>query len=133
MLRLSLLLTLLPGLAAAQQAGWGNVGNQQEEKGFSWTDPLFGGTWMAWTAATAAIFVFIFGFMAVLTVIEIRYPGGAERKGVFGLVTTRGDRLFIGLLGTVYIFLAWLGLIGMPLWGPLALAIAWMAFCFWKV
>ena len=71
--------------------------------------------------------------LAVLTVLEIRYPGGQERRGVLGLTTTRGDRLFISLLGTVYIFLAWLGLFGMPLWAPLALSIAWGIFCFWKV
>jgi len=52
---------------------------------------------------------------------------------VLGLTTTRGDRLFISLLGTSYIFLAWLGLIGMPLWWPLGLSLAWAAFCFWKV
>ena len=71
--------------------------------------------------------------LGVLTVIEIRHPGGAERKGVFRLTTTRGDRLFMTLLGSVYIFLAWLGLFGMPLWAPLALAILWGVFCFWKV
>jgi predicted small integral membrane protein len=69
----------------------------------------------------------------LLTVLELRYPGGAERKGAFGLVTTRGDRLFITLLGSVYIFLAWLGLFGLPLWVPLGLALAWATFCFWKV
>jgi predicted small integral membrane protein len=29
--------------------------------------------------------------------------------------------------------MAWLGLIGMPLWWPLAISIAWGIFCFWKV
>ena len=89
--------------------------------------------WMAWTWPTALFFIGIFSAMAVLTVIEIRDPGGAERKGVLGLTTTRGDRLFISLLGAAYIFLAWLGLFGMPLWVPLGLAIAWGVFCFWKV
>jgi predicted small integral membrane protein len=89
--------------------------------------------WMAWTWPTALVFVGIFSAMAVLTVLEIRNPGGDERKGVLGLTTTRGDRLFITLLGTVYIFLAWIGLFGMPLWGPLGIAIAWGAFTFWKV
>ena len=131
MTRLLILFLLLPVSALAQ--GWGNVSKQEEPKGFSWTDPLFGGTWMAWTAATAAVFTGIFSAMAILTVIEIRHPGGAERKGVLGLTTTRGDRLFITLLGTVYIFLAWLGLIGMPLWGALGLSILWGIFCFWKV
>jgi predicted small integral membrane protein len=88
---------------------------------------------MAWTWPTAAVFIFIFSAMGVLTVIEIKYPGGDERRGVLGLTTTRGDRLFISLLGTVYIFLAWIGLFGMPLWVPLGLGLAWGVFCFWKV
>ena len=131
MRRLVLLLALLPCTALAQ--GWGNVGKAQEPTGFSWTEPLFGGTWMAWTAATAAVFVGIFGAMAVLTAVEIAWPGGAKRRGILGLTTTRGDRLFITLLGTVYIFLAWLGIMGMPLWWPLGLSILWGVFCFWKV
>mgnify|MGYP000150032987 FL=1 len=126
-------LLLLPATVQAQTQGWGSVAKQPEPKGFSWTDPLFVGTWMAWTAATAAVFIGIFGAMAVLTVIEIRHPGGAERKGVPGLTTTRGDRLFMTLLGTVYIFLAWLGFFGEPLWTPLGLSLAWGVFCFWKV
>ena len=130
-MRCLLALLLLPGAAFAQ--GWGNVAKPAEPKGFSWTDPLWGGTWMAWTAATAAVFVGIFAAMAVLVVLEIRWPGGAERRGVLGLTTTRGDRLFITLLGSVYIFLAWLGLTDALLWTPLGLAILWGAFCFWKV
>lgn len=90
-------------------------------------------SWMAWTWPTALLFIGIFTAIGILIALEIRYPGGAERKGVLGLVTTRGDRLFISLLGTSYIFLAWLGLLGMPLWWPLGLSIAWGAFCFWKV
>ncbi|WP_347313635.1 DUF2160 domain-containing protein [Defluviimonas sp. SAOS-178_SWC] len=88
---------------------------------------------MAWTPATLAVFVGIFSAMAVLTVLEVRRPGGDERRGVLGLTTTRGDRLFITLLGTSYIFMAWLGFIGMPLWWPLVIAIGWGIFCFWKV
>lgn len=90
-------------------------------------------TWMAWTWPTALVFIGIFTAMGIITVIEIKRPGGAERKGVLGLVTTRGDRLFISLLGSVYIFLAWLGIMGTPLWIPLGLALLWGFFCFWKV
>lgn len=129
---LAILLTLLPGLASAQQAGWGNIG-KPVEKEFSWTQPLWPSFWMAWTPATLAVFVGIFAAMAVLTVLEIRNPGGDERQGILGLTTTRGDRLFITLLGTSYIFMAWLGLVGMPLWWPLIIAIGWGVFCFWKV
>jgi len=88
---------------------------------------------MAWTWPTALLFIGIFSAMGVLTVLELRHPGGDERKGVLGLVTTRGDRLFITLLGSVYIHLAWLGIIGVPLWIPLGISIAWGAFAFWKV
>lgn len=90
-------------------------------------------SWMAWTWPTALLFIGIFSAIGVLTVLEIRKPGGDERLGALGLITTRGDRLFISLLGSAYIFLAWLGLMGMPLWWPLGLAIAWGVFCFWKV
>ncbi|UWQ44847.1 DUF2160 domain-containing protein [Leisingera aquaemixtae] len=90
-------------------------------------------SWMAWTWPTALLFIGIFTAIGVLIIAEIRHPGGAARKGVLGLATTRGDRLFISLLGTSYIFLAWLGLVGMPLWWPLGLSIAWGIFCFWKV
>lgn len=129
---LALLAALIPGAAMAQTQGWGNLG-KPVEKGFSWTEPLWPDFWMAWTPATLAVFVGIFAAMGVLTVLEIRNPGGDERKGVLGLVTTRGDRLFISLLGTSYIFMAWLWLVGMPLWWPLALAILWGVFVFWKV
>ena len=90
-------------------------------------------TWMAWTWPTALVFIGVFSAMAVLVALEIKYPGGHERKGVLGLTTTRGDRLFISLLGTVYIFLFWLWLFGTPLWWPLAISVCAGAFCFWKV
>ena len=63
---------------------------------------------------TACVFAGIFSAMAVLIILEMRYPGGQERRGILGLTTTRGDRLFISLLGSAY-FLAWLGLVGTPL------------------
>ena len=47
---------------------------------------------------------------------EKKKPGGSPRKGVLGLDTTRGDRLFISLLSSAYIHLGWLGLIGPMLW-----------------
>lgn len=130
------ILVTLPAMAAAQQAGWGNLGKKQAEV-FTWskwwTEPLFGGFWMAWTRATLAFFLFVFASITILALVEWRRPGGDERTGVLGLATTRGDRLFIGLLGSAYIFLGWLGLIGAPLWAPLGLAVLWLAFCFWKV
>jgi predicted small integral membrane protein len=125
-------LALFAAPAQAQQAGWGNTG-QPVDKGFSWTDPLWPSFWMAWTPATLAFFVALFAAMGLLTLLEIRRPGGDERRGILGLTTTRGDRLFIALLGSSYIFMAWLGLVGLPLWWPLGLALAWGLICFWKV
>ncbi|SMX33183.1 hypothetical protein RUA8715_00112 [Ruegeria arenilitoris] len=121
-----------PALAQAK-AGWGNVG-QEEPKGFSWTDPLWPDFWMAWTPATLAVFVGIFSAIALIGVLEVvKFRDGIERRGVLGLTTTLGDRLFITLLGSAYIFLAWLGLVGQPVWTPLFLSIGWGIFVFWKV
>jgi predicted small integral membrane protein len=90
-------------------------------------------SWMAWTWPTALIFIALFSTIGFLVFLEIRNPGGDERKGALGLVTHRGDRLFLTCLGTSFIFLAWLGLVGMPLWAPLGISICWGIFCFWKV
>jgi predicted small integral membrane protein len=80
-------------------------------------------SWMAWTWPTAAFFCFIALCLVTMTVWELKSPGGAPRHGILGLDTTRGDRLFISLLGSAFIFLAWLAVMGPPLWGPLAIAI----------
>ncbi|MEQ9037618.1 MAG: DUF2160 domain-containing protein [Silicimonas sp.] len=134
MLRCLSLFLLIPGPVLAQaKAGWGNVG-QQEEKGFSWTDPLWPEFWMAWTPATLAVFVGIFSAILIIGLLEgLWLRDGLERKGVLGLTTTLGDRLFITLLGSAYIFLAWLGFVGQPIWIPLFIAIGWGIFVFWKV
>lgn len=129
----ALALALAPAAALAQATGgWANVG-KPKETGFSWTRPLFDGFWMAWTPATLAFFAFVFCAIALMGLLEWRSPGGAPRHGVLGLDTTRGDRLFISLLGSSYVFLGWLALMGTPLWGALAIAVAWGAFVFWKV
>ena len=86
--------------------------------------------WMAWTWPTAAFFAFIVCAIAFMGFLEYRSPGGAPRHGILGLHTTRGDRLFIGLLISAFIMLGWLFVMGTPLWGGLAICIAWVAFCF---
>ena len=52
-------------------------------------------------------------------------PGGSPRLGILRLDTTRGDRLFISLLGSAFIHLAWLGLVGPNLWWALALSVVY--------
>lgn len=82
-------------------------------------------SWMAWTWPTTAFFIFILLCLVAMGIWEWRQPGGAPRRGIIGLDTTRGDRLFITLLGAAFIFLAWLGVMGTPLWGPLAISLAY--------
>ena len=55
-------------------------------------------TWMAWTWETAAFFLCIAGMLIGMTIWELRSPGGAPRRGILAIRTTRGDRLFISLL-----------------------------------
>jgi len=80
-------------------------------------------SWMAWTWQTAAFFGFIILCLIGMSIWEIKSPGGAPRHGILGLDTTRGDRLFISLLGSAFIHLAWLGLVGPNLWWALGLSL----------
>ena len=82
-------------------------------------------SWMAWTWQTAAFFVFIALALIGMGVWEWRVPGGAPRRGILGLDTTRGDRLFITLLGSAFINLAWLGLVGPSLGWAVAISVAY--------
>jgi predicted small integral membrane protein len=61
--------------------------------------------WMAWTLPVAVFFSCIALMLVGMTVWEIRSPTIA-RKGWLPIVTTRGDRLFIGLLCAAYVNLA---------------------------
>ncbi|MCP5446179.1 MAG: DUF2160 domain-containing protein [Chromatiaceae bacterium] len=83
-------------------------------------------SWMAWTWPTAAFFIFILLAIATMGVWEHFSPGGGPRRGALGLDTTRGDRLFISIIGSAFIHLGWLALMGTPLWGALAISIAFL-------
>ncbi len=87
-------------------------------------------SWMAWTWPTAAFFGFIACCLIAMAVWEFKDPGGSPRRGVLALDTTRGDRLFISLLGSAFIFLGWLAFFSTPLWGGLAISIVWIIFVF---
>ena len=80
-------------------------------------------TWMAWTWPTAAFFGFVILCLVSMSVWEWFSPGGGPRRGILGLDTTRGDRLFISLLGSGFIHLGWLGLLGTPLWGAVVISV----------
>jgi predicted small integral membrane protein len=68
-------------------------------------------SWMYWTPPVAVFFIVIVLMLIGMTVWEIKSPTLA-RKGFLPLVTTRGDRLFIGLLGAAYINLMFVGSAG---------------------
>jgi predicted small integral membrane protein len=87
-------------------------------------------SWMAWTWPTAIFFIAIFASIASMGFLEYRTPGGAPRHGVFGLDTTRGDRLFISILGSCFIMLAWLGIVSDTIWGGLVVSFFWAVFIF---
>lgn len=86
-------------------------------------------SWMAWTWPTAIFFIAIALLLAAMTVWCLIAPQ-PERRGVLGLRTTQGDRLFISLLGAAYIHLGWLGLFGPPVWGALVVSLLYAAAVF---
>lgn len=67
--------------------------------------------WMVWTTPVAVFFIGIALLLIGMTVWEIKSPT-TLRKGFLPIATTRGDRLFIGLLSAAYINLAFVGLAG---------------------
>ena len=81
--------------------------------------------WMAWTLPTAVFFIVIACILIVMTIWQVKAPS-FERKGFLPIATTPGDLLFIGLLGSAYINLAWLALTSISLWIGLVIAAIWM-------
>jgi predicted small integral membrane protein len=65
-------------------------------------------SWMVWTTPVAVFFCCVGLMLVAMTVWEIRSPT-VMRKGFLPIATTRGDRLFIGLLAAGYINLILLG------------------------
>ena len=61
--------------------------------------------WMAWTLPVAVFFCSIVLMLIGMTVWELKSPT-VLRKGFLPIATTRGDRLFIGLLSAAYLNLA---------------------------
>ena len=86
--------------------------------------------WMAWTWQTALFFGLLFCVLAVMTTLAALRPE-RDRIGMLGLPTTRGDRLFLTLLGAAFIHLGWLALAGeAPLWGASILSLIYGAAMF---
>jgi predicted small integral membrane protein len=84
---------------------------------------------MAWTWQTGIFFAVIASLLLLMTVLAVWRPE-TERVGILRMATTRGDRLFISLLGSAFIHLAWLGLVGPDLWPALGLSLLYAAAVF---
>jgi predicted small integral membrane protein len=81
--------------------------------------------WMYWTPITAGFFIVIGLMLVGMTVWEVVAPS-VERRGFLPIATTRGDRFFIGLLGSAYINIAWVGLTHWSLWFALPISLVWI-------
>lgn len=81
---------------------------------------------MAWTLPSALFFIGIASLLLVMTVLEIRKPC-VERKGWLPISTTRGDRLFIGLLSSAFVHLLFLGLTDLTLCVAFGISVVIMA------
>ena len=94
----------------------------RDDSGMLWYDPMIPGGWMAWTFPEALFFFLIASLLIIFTLLAIRFPE-TPRRGVLRIETTRGDRLFITLLGSAFINLVWLFFFGAPLTWPLILSL----------
>ena len=65
--------------------------------------------WMAWTLPVAVFFCSVVLMLIGMTIWELKSPT-TSRRGWLPLETTRGDRLFIGLLAAAYVNLAFVAL-----------------------
>jgi len=88
-------------------------------------------TWMAWTWPTAAFFLSILGLLVMMSVWEAASPGGHPRHGILRFETTRGDRLFVSLLGSAFLFFGSLFFFeDATLWPALALCLVYAVLVF---
>ena len=81
--------------------------------------------WMAWTLETGVFFGVIAALIAAYTVWGLASPS-VPRRGVLPMPTTRGDRLFLGLMGSAWINLAWLGLTDASQWIAVVMSLLFM-------
>lgn len=100
-----------------------------QDGGLGWTEPMIPQGWMAWVLPTALFFHVILGLLLLFSWLGLRFPE-TPRRGILGIETTRGDRLFISLLGSAFLCLGWLAVFGAPLWGGLGVAAVYAALVF---
>lgn len=104
----------------------------KEDGEWLWTEQMVPGGWMAWSFPVALFFWVVAGLLIVFTILAIRHPE-VPRVGIIGIETTRGDRLFITLLGSAFINLAWLWFDAGPQLWALGICALFAVLVFWKV
>lgn len=78
--------------------------------------------WMAWTWPTFIFFLTIILLIISMTVWEVCSPS-LKRRGFLPMPTKRGERFFIALLASAFIFLTWLALLDQSTLGAAALSL----------
>jgi len=78
--------------------------------------------WMAWTWQTGVFFCLVAIALIILTLLAIYRPE-KPRVGILRFPTTRGDRFFVTMILSAFIFVFWLRLDGGPLWYPLVASV----------
>ena len=85
--------------------------------------------WMAWTWQTILFFAAIAACLAGLTTLAVLRPE-TPRVGALGFATTRGDRFFVSLLVSAFIFLGFIRFGGETFAYPAIAALAVAALLF---
>lgn len=83
--------------------------------------------WMLWTLPTAIFFGTIAVMLVGMTIWQILVPTQERRGWIIPMRTTRGDRLFIGLLASCYLCALWITFIPITTWALLAVVVALVA------
>jgi predicted small integral membrane protein len=81
--------------------------------------------WMAWTSATFVFVLVVLAGLAALTLLAVLRPS-TERRGFLPMPTARGDRIYVGLLGTGLILILLLAYTSLPLGVGLGVSAVWM-------
>jgi predicted small integral membrane protein len=81
--------------------------------------------WMQWSTHSIIFFIALFGTIIGMGIWDGFQPA-VSRKGFFPMWTTRGDRLFLGIISTIGICLMWIALFADALMLiPLLLSAIW--------
>ncbi|HET7314842.1 DUF2160 domain-containing protein [Salinisphaera sp.] len=83
--------------------------------------------WMLWTLPTAIFFAAIGVLLVGMTIWQFIQPTRDRRGWIIPMRTTRGDRLFIGLLASAYLTALWIVFVPLTSWVLLAVVVVLVA------